>query len=231
MANDILLPIVGAVIAGGLIGFEREYRGRAAGFRTHILVALASTLLMLAAARQGAWTFDPMMAGIESRIVADPTRMAHGILTGIGFLCAGVIFREGFSVHGLTTAASLWMVSALGVLFGAGLTGLGAIGAAVTLWILIALRVVNERMPTRTVIDITIDSRRDSGLTRETLEDALEGLDVSLGGGGYSLRNGGETLRRRFKARLRRKLPVETLADRLAALPEVTGFDLRPRDG
>ena len=230
MANDILLPIVGAVLAGGLIGFEREYRGRAAGFRTHILVALASTLLMLAAARQGTWTFDPMLVGIESRIVADPTRMAHGILTGIGFLCAGVIFREGFSVHGLTTAASLWMVSALGVLFGAGLTGLGAIGAAVTLTILVALRVVNQRLPSRAVIDMVIDSRRDSALTREALEAAFQGLDVTLGGGGYSLRDGGATLRRRFKARLRRKLPVETLVDRLGALPEVTSFDLRPRD-
>ena len=209
MADDILLPILGAVLAGGLIGFEREYRGRAAGFRTHILVALASTLLMLAAARQGAWTFEPI-PGADSRIVADPTRMAHGILTGIGFLCAGVIFREGFSVHGLTTAASLWMVSALGVLFGAGLTGLGAIGAVVTLSILIALRVVNRHVPSRTVVDITIDSRRGSALSRDTLEDALKGLDVTLGGGGYSLRDNGETLRRRFKAKLRRQLPVET---------------------
>lgn len=227
MADDILLPILGAVIAGGLIGFEREYRGRAAGFRTHILVALASTLLMLAAARQGAWTYDPV-AG--SQVVADPTRMAHGILTGIGFLCAGVIFREGFSVHGLTTAASLWMVSALGVLFGAGLTGLGAIGTGVTLAILVALRVVNEHIPSRLVVDITIDSRRETALTREAIEHALHGLDVRLGGGGYSLRDGGETLRRRFKARLRRRVPVETLAERLGGLPEVTGFDLRPRD-
>ena len=227
MADDILLPILGAVIAGGLIGFEREYRGRAAGFRTHILVALASTLLMLAAARQGAWTYAEIPG---SQIVADPTRMAHGILTGIGFLCAGVIFREGFSVHGLTTAASLWMVSALGVLFGAGLTGLGAIGAAVTLSILVALRVVNEHIPSRLVVDITIDSRRETALTREAIERALHGLEVRLGGGGYSLRDGGETLRRRFKARLRRRVPVETLAERLGGLPEVTGFDLRPRD-
>lgn len=226
MADDILFPILGAVLAGGLIGFEREYRGRAAGFRTHILVALASTLLMLAATHQAEWSYAAIPG---SEIVGDPTRMAHGILTGIGFLCAGVIFREGFSVHGLTTAASLWMVSALGVLFGAGLTGLGAVGTGVTLAILVALRMVNQHMPARTVVDITLDSRRDSGLTREALEAALEGLDVTLGGGGYTLRDNGTVLRRRFKARMRRRVPVETLADRLAGLPEVTGFDLRPR--
>ena len=100
---DFLYPLLAAVVAGGLIGLEREWRGRAAGFRTHILVCLASALLMQASMQQADWHFE-LIAG--QRIVADPARMAHGILTGIGFLCAGVIFRAGFSIHGLTTAAS-----------------------------------------------------------------------------------------------------------------------------
>lgn len=129
----MLLPILGAVIAGGLVGFEREFRGRPAGFRTHILVSLASCLLMLAAVNQQAWTFTGLA---DETIVTDPTRMAHGILTGIGFLCAGVIFREGFSIHGLTTAASLWITSALGVLYGVGMAGLAAGGTVVTLVVL-----------------------------------------------------------------------------------------------
>ena len=116
------LPLLSALVAGALIGLEREWRGRAAGFRTHILVCLSSTLLMLASTSQGAWMFSVLP---DQEVIADPTRMAHGILTGIGFLCAGVIFRAGFSIHGLTTAASLWTVSALGILFGAGLFWLG----------------------------------------------------------------------------------------------------------
>ena len=113
---DFVVPLLAAVLAGGLIGFEREWRGRAAGLRTHILVCLASALLMEAAVSQGAWRFHAL-PGTE--IVSDPTRMAHGVLTGIGFLCAGVIFRAGFSIHGLTTAASLWITAAIGLLLGA----------------------------------------------------------------------------------------------------------------
>lgn len=101
-----LPEILGAVVAGGLIGLEREWRGRSAGFRTHILVALAACVLMQAAVRQDAWTLSGLAA---AQITTDPVRMAHGILTGVGFLCGGVIFRTGFSVHGLTTAASLWI--------------------------------------------------------------------------------------------------------------------------
>ena len=90
---DFTWPILGAIVAGGLIGFEREWRGRPAGFRTHILVSLASMLLMYASVTQGDWRFT-VLPGQE--IIADPARMAHGVLTGIGFLCAGVIFRTGF---------------------------------------------------------------------------------------------------------------------------------------
>lgn len=103
-------PVTGSVAAGALIGLERQYRGAPAGFRTHILVSLASGLLMLAAVHQVRWLSDTPLDIIR----IDPVRMAHGILTGIGFLGAGVIFREGFTVRGLTTAASLWITSALG---------------------------------------------------------------------------------------------------------------------
>src|SRR5688500_2011018 len=97
------LPLASSPLTGMLIGLERELQGKPAGLRTHTLVCFASTLLTLAAAHQGEWSIN-LIAGTQ--IVSDPTRMAHGILTGIGFLGAGVIFREGPSVHGLTTAAS-----------------------------------------------------------------------------------------------------------------------------
>src|SRR3546814_12358233 len=94
----ITLHLVGALVAGGAIGLERSYHGRPAGFRTHTLVCLTSSLLMLVTLYQAKWL--PMMP-LET-IRTDPSRMAQGIMTGIGFLGAGVMVKEGLSVRGLT---------------------------------------------------------------------------------------------------------------------------------
>jgi len=112
----ITIHLVGALTAGGIIGLERSFHGRPAGFRTHTLVCLASSLLMLVTLYQSKWL--PAMPIDTIRV--DPTRMAQGIMTGIGFLGAGVIFKEGLSVRGLTTAASIWITAAIGILIGVG---------------------------------------------------------------------------------------------------------------
>src|SRR5436190_22955490 len=96
---EILWPLGGSIAAGALIGLERQSHGAPAGFRTHTLVSLASGLLMLAAMHQVRWMSDTP----RELIRIDPVRMAHGILTGIGFLGSGVIFREGLTIRGLTT--------------------------------------------------------------------------------------------------------------------------------
>jgi len=113
---EICFRLVAALAAGGIIGLERSYRGRAAGFRTHSLVCLASSLLMLVTVYEHQW----FSAQSGARVVVDPTRMAQGIMTGIGFLGAGVIVKEGLSVRGLTTAASIWVTAAIGILIGVG---------------------------------------------------------------------------------------------------------------
>ena len=112
----IVIHLLAALIAGGIIGLERSLHGHPAGFRTHALVCLASSLLMLVTLFQEKWL--PSMP-IDS-IRMDPTRMAQGIMTGIGFLGAGVIFKEGLSVRGLTTAASIWITAGIGILMGIG---------------------------------------------------------------------------------------------------------------
>ena len=113
-ALPIVIHLVSALVAGGVIGLERSYHGRPAGFRTHALVCLASSLLMLVTVYQDKWILEIPLETIRT----DPTRMAQGIMTGIGFLGAGVIFREGLSVRGLTTAASIWITAAIGILMG-----------------------------------------------------------------------------------------------------------------
>ena len=220
-------PVVGAILAGGVIGLEREWRGRAAGLRTHILVCLASSLLMQAAMTQGGWAF---LALPDENIVTDPTRMAHGVLTGIGFLCAGVIFRTGFSIHGLTTAASLWITSAIGILFGVGLYGLGIVGTVVTTLILVALRLISLRLPARTVIDVEVGWARGDTATEDAVETALARLDPRARADRIEVAGDGTLALRRWRVHLRGPTDLKSLAATLSEMVGVRRFHLDPRD-
>ena len=139
--TDMMLPLLCSLIAGALIGVEREFQGKPAGLRTHTLLCFAAALMTLLGLRMAEWT---AALSVETQVISDLARMPHAILTGIGFLGAGVIFREGASVHGLTTAASLWLTAALGIVFGTGLLELGTIGTAAALIVLILLRVLQR---------------------------------------------------------------------------------------
>lgn len=154
--NDLTWAIFGAILAGGIIGAEREYRASPAGLRTHILVSLSSCLLMLSAAHQMAWLNNAPLDIIR----IDPVRMAHGILTGIGFLCGGVIFREGLNVRGLTTAASLWTTATLGILFGIGFNELAIVGAIATVVVLAAVSFTERFAPQRRILHLKVGYRQ-----------------------------------------------------------------------
>ncbi|XHS00648.1 hypothetical protein ACFB49_22470 [Sphingomonas sp. DBB INV C78] len=173
---DLALPILGAVLAGAVIGAEREFRASPAGFRTHILVSLSCALLMLAAVHQIRWLTDTP----DEIIRIDPVRMAHGVLTGIGFLCGGVIFREGFSVRGLTTAASLWMTASLGILFGVGFYSLAIAGAVATVLILAAVGATEKILPQRRYAHVKLYCSRDASLSEESLASRLAGFGLRV---------------------------------------------------
>lgn len=224
---DAFLPILGAVVAGGVIGLEREWRGRAAGFRTHILVSLASALLMLAAMSQADWAFRALP---DENIVTDPTRMAHGVLTGIGFLCAGVIFRTGFSIHGLTTAASLWITSALGLLFGAGLYGLGVAGTVVTALILVGLRLISRKLPARILADVEVAWARGDEATGQSVLAAVKAVDPTPRSDRLELVDEGRLQRRAWLLKVTADGDLLTLSDTLGRLPGVAAYRLDPRD-
>ena len=123
-AVDAFVKLGITTILSGFIGFEREHSHRPAGFRTHILVAIGSSLVMLTSV----YIFESQ--GMEG----DVTRMSAQVLSGIGFLGAGTILREGFSVKGLTTAASLWAVACVGIAVGAGFYA-GALVATVVIYL------------------------------------------------------------------------------------------------
>jgi putative Mg2+ transporter-C (MgtC) family protein len=124
-----------AALLGGAIGVERELRDREAGIRTHLLVSLGSALFTIISA----YGFHEFFASGAS--VADPTRIAAQIVTGIGFLGAGAIIREGVSVRGLTTAATLWVTAAIGMACGAGWYGPALITTLFTILALGPLRI------------------------------------------------------------------------------------------
>src|SRR4029453_2977455 len=126
---NIALRLLAAVSVGGLIGLERSYHARPAGFRTHALVCLSTSLLMLVTVYERIW----FAAMTETRTTLDPTRMAQGIMTGIGFLGAGAIMKEGLSVRGLTTAASIWITAAIGILIGIGFFFPAVVASVLTL--------------------------------------------------------------------------------------------------
>jgi putative Mg2+ transporter-C (MgtC) family protein len=140
--DESLLRLSLAAVLGGLIGVERELREREAGLRTHLLVALGSALFTIV----GAYGFDAFLNSGQAVVRADPTRIAAQIVTGIGFLGAGAIIRQGLSVRGLTTAATLWVVAAVGLAAGAGYYSAAVITTAVVLVALWPLRVAAFRV-------------------------------------------------------------------------------------
>jgi putative Mg2+ transporter-C (MgtC) family protein len=135
--SEALLRLALAAVLGGLIGIERELREREAGLRTHLLVSVGSALFTIISA----YGFHEFLASGQAVVRADPTRIAAQIVTGIGFLGAGAIIRQGLSVRGLTTAATLWVVAAIGMATGAGYYSGAVITTALVLLSLWPLRI------------------------------------------------------------------------------------------
>ena len=143
---EVVLRVVLAAVLGGAIGLERELRDREAGLRTHLLVSVGAALFTMVSAY--AWT-DWQFSQREG-LVFDPTRIAAQVVTGIGFLGAGAIIRQGLSVKGLTTAATLWVVAAIGMAAGVGYYEAAFVTTALVLVSLWPLRIVAYRMSGRT---------------------------------------------------------------------------------
>ncbi|HYG27423.1 MAG TPA: MgtC/SapB family protein [Caulobacteraceae bacterium] len=222
---DLLFPVLAAVGAGAAVGLEREFRGQQAGLRTHILVSLASAVLMLMSVEQPMWARNMS----EDIVRIDPVRMAHGILTGIGFLCGGVIFRTGVSVHGLTTAASLWITSALGMLFGVGLYSLGAGATVLVIAVLAALRLFDDIVPQQSVAQLVIRFSRAEAPNGEALKKQLRELGIRNSTFTAKLTGGGEVAEFSANVRSSRWSQMERLLDHLREDSRVIEYELYPR--
>jgi putative Mg2+ transporter-C (MgtC) family protein len=144
---EAILRLILAALAGGLVGLEREVRGRQAGFRTNTLVCLGSCLVMLVSIQFGfhAWPTHPPGSGINTNV--DPARIAYSVMTGVGFLGAGAIIKHRTGVLGLTTAAGMWCVSAIGLAVGFGMYVIAAAATLVVLLVLWLLEYLQRALP------------------------------------------------------------------------------------
>jgi putative Mg2+ transporter-C (MgtC) family protein len=207
--DEALLRIVLAGVLGGLIGLERELREREAGLRTHLLVAVGAALFTIA----GAY-------GFESARFVDPTRVAAQIVTGIGFLGAGAILRQGLSIRGLTTAATLWVVAAVGLASGAGYYSGAVIATAVVLVALWPLRLVAYQMLSRFRAEggrlfVELPAGASPGGVIDEVHDA--GARISSIGVGQE----GDRRRLEIAVELPRDLAAHHLVARVAEVPHV----------
>lgn len=173
---EIALRLVAALLVGAAIGFERSYRGRPAGFRTHALVCLSTSLLMLLTAFEGLWVPE----STDVRVTLDPTRMAQGIMTGIGFLGAGAIMKDGFSVRGLTTAASIWITAAIGILIGIGFYLPAGIAAVLTLATLSVFGWLERKLPSEFYAVFTVRFERSAHVPEEEMRRLVTARGFSI---------------------------------------------------
>ena len=187
---EILARLTAALFCGALIGYERSFHGRPAGFRTHALVCTASSLLMLVTVYEAHW-----MGRASGLVQIDPTRMAQGIMTGIGFLGAGVIIKEGLSVRGLTTAASIWITSAIGILAGIGFYFPMIVSALLTLGVLSIFRRIEVLMPAHAYYFFALRFAPGLAMSEPQLRELVRSHGFSIANLSYRL-DGRERVRR-----------------------------------
>jgi len=183
LARDFLPKALLAIVCGGLIGVEREMKNKPAGFRTNILICLGSMLFM--------WLSTQVAMVIATGRPADPGRIAAQVVTGIGFLGAGSIIQSRGRVTGLTSAAMIWVVAAVGMSIGAGYSLIALITTGLVLSVLLGLGLVERRVFKRCIYhDCQIAFDDDHGKTRREIERALRSLGRPLES--FNIRRAGE---------------------------------------
>jgi putative Mg2+ transporter-C (MgtC) family protein len=187
--EEALLRLALAALFGGVIGIEREFREREAGLRTHMLVSVGSALFTITSA----YGFRDFLVQGGAVVRADPSRVAAQIVTGIGFLGAGAIIRQGLAVRGLTTAATLWVCAAIGLAAGTGYYSAALMTTLVSLFLLWPMRIVARRLfdrPHTHRLEVRLGGEGGPSAVLDALERIgvrVMSFDVSEGEGGSML--------------------------------------------
>ena len=214
-----------AMLAGGIIGLERAMHGREAGFRTHALVCVSSSLLMVLMVYQ--WELVPKE--FLDTVRADPSRMAQGIMTGIGFLGAGVIIKEGLTVRGLTTAASIWMTASIGIVIGMGLFFPALLATIITVITLSVFRWFEGMIPAHMYAKFSVRFvRGKSHADEEALRLLISQQNIKPFESSYRLIDEGKSFEYEMTIRTRDKINFRNLAQILMEMDDVHEFKITP---
>lgn len=222
----MLFHLLGAMILGLVLGYERAYHGRAAGMRTYALVCMASTGVIILLAYPHQW-YGGINPGNLPLAVSDPTRVIQGVVTGIGFLCAGVIMKEGMNISGLTTAASLWAASSIGILL-----GMGFYFAAIMLTLLCASLMMwgaklEAHLPSHPAIAVMLRGQPQRHFKQAELAKFTYDLGFRFAPGSLSIQLQDGCEEWRFVCTARRNFGGETLtrfASRVTEIPGVAEY-------
>ncbi len=160
---QVLIKLGLSILLGGAIGLEREFGHKPAGLRTNILICLGSTMMM---------TLSGLMLTGKSADLFDPLRVAAGVITGMGFIGAGTVIRASGHIHGLTTASTLWAVTGLGLVIGAGFYDIAVLFAGIVVITLIIFRKVEQILPRKINFQYVLAARDRPGILGELSEVA-----------------------------------------------------------
>lgn len=222
--SETILRLTLALAAGSVVGLERSYHGRTAGFREHTLVCISSALLMLLA------EFHTRHLGAEGGgHFLDPTRMAQGIMTGIGFLGAGAIIKDGASIRGLTTAASIWMIAAIGIMLGMGYYLASTLATVATFNINFVFRLMESSLRLELYAHVHVRFSRGAALSEQDLRKITGDLGCKSSGFSYAVAGDGRWFDYKLQIKTREKDAFHRLAEQLAATPSIVDFSIEPR--
>lgn len=180
----VFFNIMGALVLGLVVGYERTFHGRAAGMRTYGLVSMAAAALTSIVGFPEFW-FGGHATNIAT---ADPTRVIQGIVTGIGFLGAGMIMKEGLNISGLTTAASIWASSAIGVLVGVGFYASAMLLTVLSVVCMMWVSKLEQWLPTHHAVSVCISFKSDYIPRREVLDEAMQELGYNIAWGSLTIK-------------------------------------------
>ena len=222
---SVFASLLGAMVLGFVVGYERSYHGRAAGMRTYGLVCMATAALTIISGHPEFWSLD----ALHPAPPVDPTRVIQGVITGVGFLCAGVIMKDGLNISGLTTSASLWAAAAIGVMMGIGMYISAVVVTLLSLACLMGVSKLESRLPARPAIAMVLRFAKQFSPDENQLRAAAArwGYDVAMGS--FTIQCRDDQLEWRFVAvaKGRRKgASLTTLSTELRKFEGVDNFHL-----
>lgn len=227
----VFMNLVGALLLGFIVGYERSYHGRAAGMRTYGLVCVASCAVTVLSGFPGSWFGGAAM--LQSAGVAvpmpDPTRVIQGIVTGVGFLGAGVIMKEGLNISGLTTAASIWAASVIGILVGVGFYGAAILLTLLSAGCMMYVSRLESWLPSRHAIAVNLHFQPGFMPNEADVQKKFAELGYEVANGSYAIGCQDNVQEWRFVAVAFRQdglTPLAGMARHLLEIPGIASFNV-----